>query len=165
MYSSEFVELCNNLLHYSSTPHLWGSHKGHSSVGRVPDYIYIGIHKEEIISQYVNWNKHPVPVPPSSRPIHYELQHSCVTSCLKSWWESCLYSCNYEGPPIKIHFSIDLSNWYSYNHVIMYTCDCQFHLNHANWHLCSFWHSTALIVSKSFLTKQNAKEETVKIME
>ena len=35
-------------------------------------------------SQYVNRNKHPVPVPPSSRLIHYELQHSCVTSCRKS---------------------------------------------------------------------------------
>ena len=89
-------------------------------------------------SQYVNWNKHPVPVPPSSRLIHDELQHSCVTSCQKSCCESCWHSCNCEGPPIKIHFSIDLSNCYSYNHVIMYTCDCQFHLNHANWHLSSF---------------------------
>ena len=35
-------------------------------------------------SQYVNYNKHPVPVPPSSRLIHYEIQHSCVTSCRKS---------------------------------------------------------------------------------
>ena len=69
-------------------------------------------------SQYVNWNKHPVPVPPSSRLIHYELQHSCVTSCRKWWCESCWYSCNCEGPPIKIHFSIDLSNCYSYKHVI-----------------------------------------------
>ena len=60
-------------------------------------------------AQYVNWNKHPVPVPPSSRLIHYELQHSCVTSCRKSWCESCWYSSNCEGPPIKIHFSIDLS--------------------------------------------------------
>ena len=74
------------------------------------------------LSQYVNWNKHPVPVPPSSRLIHYELQHSCVTSCRKSWCESCWYSCNCEGPPIKIHFSIDLSNCYCYNDVIMYTC-------------------------------------------
>ena len=78
-------------------------------------------------SQYVNWNKHPVPVPPSSRLIHYELQHSWVTSCRKSWCESCWYSCNCKGQPIKTHFSIDLSNCYSYNHVIMYTCDCQFH--------------------------------------
>ena len=78
-------------------------------------------------TQYVNWNKHPVPIPPSSRLLHYELQHSCVTSCRKSWCESCWYSCNCEGPPIKIHFSIDLSNCYSYNHVLMYTCDCQFH--------------------------------------
>ena len=31
------------------------------------------------------------------------------------------------GLPIKVHFAIDLSNFYSYNHVIMYTCDCQFH--------------------------------------
>ena len=76
--------------------------------------------------QYVNWNKHPVPVPPSSRLIHYDLQHSCVTSCRKSWCESCWYSCNCEDPSIKIHFSIDLSNCYSYNHVIMYTYDCQF---------------------------------------
>ena len=79
------------------------------------------------LSQYVNWNKHPVPIPPSSRLIHYELQHSCVTSCWKSWCESCWYSCNCEGPPIKIHFSINLSNCYSYNHVNMYSCDCQFH--------------------------------------
>ena len=93
---------------------------------------------EEVSSQYVNWNKHPVPVPPSSRLIHYELQHSCVTSCQKLWCESCWYSCNCEGPPIEIHFSIDLSNCYSYNHVTMYGCDCQFHLNHANWHLSSF---------------------------
>ena len=56
-------------------------------------------------TQYVNWNKHPVPVPPSSRLIHYELQHSCITNCRKSWCESCwyMYSCNCEGPPIKIH--------------------------------------------------------------
>ena len=92
----------------------------------------------QILSHYVNWNKHPVPVPPSSRLIHYELQHSCVTSCRKSWCESCWYSCNCEGPPVKIHFSIDLSNCYSCNDVIMYICDCQFHLNHANWHLSSF---------------------------
>ena len=78
-------------------------------------------------AQYVNWNKHPVPVPPSSGLIHNELQHSCVTSCRKSWCESCWYNCNCEGPPIKIHFSIDLSKCYNYNHVIMYTCDCQFH--------------------------------------
>ena len=62
-------------------------------------------------AQYVNWNKHPVPIPPSSRLIHYELQHSCVTSCRKSWCESCWYSCNCEGPPIKIHFSIYLTGW------------------------------------------------------
>ena len=89
-------------------------------------YYSIGTGKQVPLSQYVNWNKHPVPVPPSSRLIHYELQHSCVTSCRKSWCES-WYSCNCEGPPIKTHFSIDLSNCYSYSHVIMYTCDCQFH--------------------------------------
>ena len=55
-------------------------------------------------TQYVNWNKHPVPVPPSSRLIHYELQHPCVTRCRKSWCESCWYSCNCEGPPIKFIF-------------------------------------------------------------
>ena len=38
----------------------------------------------------------------------------------------------------KFTFSIDLSNFYSYNHVIMYTRDCQFHKNHATWHLSSF---------------------------
>ena len=31
--------------------------------------------------------------------------------------------------------------------------------------LAPFRHRTALIVSKSFLTKENVKEETVKIME
>ena len=105
----------------------------HGKLTLLTDAMYI-----RVLSQYVNWNKHPVPVPPSSRLIHYELQHSCVTSCRKSWCESCWYSCNCEGPPIKIHFSIDLSNCYSYNHVIMYTCDCQFHLNRAIWHLSSF---------------------------
>ena len=35
-----------------------------------PDYIYL------LFTQYVYWNKHPVSVPPSSRPIHYELKHS-----------------------------------------------------------------------------------------
>ena len=39
---------------------------------------------------------------------------------------------------LKFIFSIDLSNFYSYNYVITYTCDCQFHLSHANWHLSSF---------------------------
>ena len=39
---------------------------------------------------------------------------------------------------LKFIFSVNLSNFYSYNHVIMYTCDCQFHLNHANWHLSLF---------------------------
>ena len=39
---------------------------------------------------------------------------------------------------LKFIFSIDISNCNSYNHVIMYTCDCRFHLNHANWHLNSF---------------------------
>ena len=90
---------------------------------RISDWVGELVHS----AQYVNWNKHPVPIPPSSRLIHYELQNSCVTSCRKSWCESCWYSCNCEGPPIKIHFSIDLSNCYSYNHVVMYTCDRQFH--------------------------------------
>ena len=38
----------------------------------------------------------------------------------------------------KLFLSTDLSNFNSYNQIIMYTCDCQFHLNHANWHLSSF---------------------------
>ena len=111
-------------------------------------------------TQYVNWNKHPVPIPPSSRLIHYELQHSCVTSCRKSWCESCWYSCNFEGPPIKIHFSIDLSNCYSYNHVIMWLpipCNLAYKLVFDTERL---W-----LWASRFLTKQNAKEETVKIME
>ena len=49
IYNSEFVELCNSLLHYPSTPHYSGSHKGQNSVGRVPDYMYIEIHKEQPI--------------------------------------------------------------------------------------------------------------------
>ena len=70
------------------------------------------------------------------------------------------------GPPIKIHFSIDLSNCYSYNHVMMYTCDCQFHLNRAIWHLSSFSTQNGSDCEQVvFITKQNAKEETVKIME
>ena len=39
---------------------------------------------------------------------------------------------------LKFIFSIDLSNCYNNNHVIMYTYDCQFHLNRAIWHLSSF---------------------------
>ena len=67
---------------------------------------------------------------------------------------------------LKFIISIDLSNCYSYNHVIMYTCDCRFHLNHANWHLNSFSTQNGSDCGQVvFLTKQNAKEETVKIME
>ena len=67
---------------------------------------------------------------------------------------------------LKFIFSIDLSYCYSYNHVIMYTCDCQFHLSHANWHLSSFLTQNGSDCGTSrFLKKQNAKEETIKIME
>ena len=55
------------------------------------------------------------------------VEYRISNRCRKSWCESCWYSCNCEGPPIKNHFAIYLSNVYSYNHVIMYTCDCQFH--------------------------------------
>ena len=67
---------------------------------------------------------------------------------------------------LKFIFSIDLSNCYSYNHVIMYTCDCQFHLNRAIWHLSSFSTKNGSDCEQVvFLTKQNVKKETVKIME
>ena len=108
-------------------PYLGISNTAESCLANMPLANSTGPNEMLPMSLYVNWNKHPVPIPPSSRLIHYELQHSYVTSCRKSWCESCWYSCNCEGPPIKIHFSIDLSNCYSYNHVIMYTCDCQFH--------------------------------------
>ena len=35
-------------------------------------------------------------------------------------------------------FFTNLSNLNSYNNLVMYTCDCQFHQSHANWHLSSF---------------------------
>ena len=141
------------------TTRMWSFHKDPT---QIPALVF------DHIAQYVNWNKHPVPVPPSSRLIHYESQHSCVTSCRKSWCESCWYSCNCEGPPIKIHFSIDLSNCYNVqlqpcNHVYMWLpiplkpCNLAFKLVFDTERL---W-----LWASRFLTKQNAKEETVKIME